>query len=273
MKIAVTGINGRLGSAIRELYPDALPLVSDITKIDDVRKELDEVKPDVVINCSAYTDVDGCQENHEKCFLVNFQGVKNVRNSFKGRMITFSTDYVFDGKTGNYSEKAVPHPLQYYGVCKDGADIFVQIYDHPGDVIVRTSGLYGSHKKIDFVQKVLNSVKSNDTVSFPTSLEGSYTNVHHLATQLLALVHMDTGIHPQIVNLVEEPILSRYELALMIADIFKLDKSLITPTKKLLPGSCPRPHHAGLNVSKAKKLGIPIFTVTDGLKIMRDEWK
>lgn len=281
-KIAVNGVKGRLGSTLMKLYPGCYPLLADITKPDEIQVEMNRVKPDIVIHCAAYTDVDGCELNSKKAYDVNMTGFSNVRRSFDGQMILVSTDYVFDGKKGNYKETRAINPINVYGNSKAGAEMAMEIFDYPDDVIVRTTILYGSKSKPDFVSKLLERYMVGKGWDIPvtTRLHGNPTHVEHLARGIMDVVNFPTQTmikafpHSQrIINIAGEEILSRYEFALEIADIFQLDKTRFIPDTATRTDPAKRPENVGLNVSLAKKLGITIKPVHEGLELMRSQWK
>ena len=270
-KIAVNGTKGRLGSTLMSLFPGCYPLLADVTKAKDVKEELDRVKPDIVIHCAAYTDVDGCENNQNKAFDVNMDGVKNVRSNFEGRMILLSTDYVFDGKKGKYKEDAKLNPINIYGMSKFGGEGVLDIWDSPDDVIVRTTILYGAQSKPDFVSKLLEKFSSTaGAIPVTNRLYGNPTNVEHLAMGIMDLLSLPKA--PRVVNIAGTDYINRYEFALMVADVFGLDKERIVPNHAPRKEGAPRPEKAGLDLSLAKKLKIRLFPAHEGLLLARQLW-
>jgi dTDP-4-dehydrorhamnose reductase len=130
---------------------------------------ISERSPEVVINAAAYTDVDGCETNRERCFAVNAGGVKNVALACRGRgirIVHFSTDYIFDGrKETPYVETDPPAPLNVYGASKLEGERFLEAFsDHW--LLIRTAWLYGQNGK-NFVKTILEksfTVKTLDVV-------------------------------------------------------------------------------------------------------------
>jgi len=118
-----------------------------ITDFLQVKKKLDDVKPDVVINTSAYHVFPKCEENPIEAMRVNFVAVKNLAILCKECgivFITYSTDYVFDGtKNEPYEEDDRPNPLQVYGISKLAGEYAVLNYYPEGSIIIRTCGVYG----------------------------------------------------------------------------------------------------------------------------------
>jgi dTDP-4-dehydrorhamnose reductase len=268
MKIAVTGARGRLGSVLVSL--GCIPLEADILSPKVLLKELDRVQPDTIIHCAAVTDVDKCENIYSnKARSVNYVGTSMVRNTFRGRIIYISTDYVFNGREGPYKETSAPDPINYYGMTKYQGEEIIKQHQNPKDVIVRTTVLYGGHKP-DFVTKVLDQLKSNYAFEVTKSVIGTPTYVVHLADALIHLCHMDWT--PQVINIAGGNLLSRYEFALMIANVWGYDPKLVLPTKSV-EGCASRPVKGGLNIYLAKKIGIPIHTAEEGLEEMKERMK
>lgn len=257
--IGVTGYKGRLGSELvkRGCHPVDLD---------------DKFLSDVIIHCAAITDVDKCErELYDKAFEVNEGLTKTLRKNFNGNVIYLSTDYIFDGASkGNYGEQSVPNPISVYGYTKLLGEGQIKYHNHPGDVIVRTTILYGSPAKPDFVTSTLDKLRSGEKFTVPYNLFGNPTYVPHLVEALMKLVEIPNP--PRIVNIAGKEILSRYEFALAIADTWGLDKNLITPIREV-PGAAMRPLKAGLKTTLAEKLGLPIYSVYDGLKAMKETYE
>jgi len=264
--IGVTGYKGRLGS---ELIKQGCVGFEGNINDEYIGKYIN--KFDVLIHCAAITDVDGCERDlYDKAFTVNEAGTKNLRRNFNGKIIYLSTDYVFDGMAkGNYGEHSIPNPISVYGYTKLLGEGQIKYRNHPGDVIVRTTILYGSPVKPDFVTNTLAKLRSGEKFTVPYNLFGNPTYVPHLAEALMKLVEIPNP--PRIVNIAGKEILSRYEFVLAIADTWGLDKSLIVPVREV-PGAAMRPLKVGLKTVLAEKLGLPIYSVYDGLKEMKETY-
>ena len=116
----------------------------EVTKEEDLRKIFTEIKPDVVINTIALHNVDYCETHQEEAFSVNAKAVgiiANLCNNFGSRLIQISTDFVFDGRQGNYSELDVPNPLNVYAKSKLEGE--VQAKKSVSYSIIRPSVVYG----------------------------------------------------------------------------------------------------------------------------------
>lgn len=265
MNIGVIGHNGRLGYELCSTYSECYPIECDISK-DNLYIT---GNPDVIINCAAYTNVDGAEtkEGRNRALAVNFRGVEHIRRAWNGRLIHISTDYVFNGKRGPYKEQTRPIPVNSYGFSKYGGEVvFLNPYKS-GDTIVRTTGLYGGKLgKHDFVRLVVDTLIEGKELEVTSDLRGNQTYVPHLAEALMNLCYVSNP--PTILHIGSKEVVSRYEFALMIATVFSLDKSLLKPVKSTeIPGwVAPRPKKGGLKTNLAKKLGIPIYSIKDGLE-------
>lgn len=268
--IGVTGYKGRLGSELVKL--GCVPAEYDVAEINSM-SFLHNLfgASDTIIHCAAVTDVDGCErELYDQAYLVNDIGTKNLCDAFNGRIIYLSTDYVFDGSTGKYGEHSIANPISVYGHSKLLGEERIRHRQHPGDVIVRTTILYGTEHKPDFVTHVLATLLAKKPITLPCNLFGNPTYTPHLAEALMKLCEIPNP--PRIVNIAGKEILSRYEFGLAIASVFDLDKSLITPVREVL-GAAMRPLKAGLKTNLAEKLGLPIYSVYDGLKAMKEQYE
>lgn len=264
--VAVTGANGRLGKALVDEYK-YIPLECDVTDLDSVKRAIGLVQPDTIIHCAAVTNVDACETDlYFRALEVNVRGTCNVRSAFEGQVIYISTDYVFDGRDGPYYEDDKPNPVCHYGFTKLWGEEEILEMDYPTDSIVRTTILYDGHKP-DFVTSVITKLARG--LIFPVTgvLIGSPTNVHHLAEGIDALVQM--SIPPRIINIVGKDVISRYEFAKRIAVEFGYPPNHVEVTMIGKTGIALRPRRAGLRTHLAQTLKIPIYSVTDGLKLIK----
>jgi len=281
MKIAVTGWKGRLGSQLVD--NDCYILDVDITDKADVYSKIKLLAPDVVINCAAITDVDGCEseDGYTKALDVNYLAVENVRcacKEYDSNLIQISTDYIFGSNNGAYSEKNRPlaqsngEPVNNYGWSKLGGEDVLLTTNIYNNLIVRTTGLYGNPDKHDFLQLIQETVGEGKELKVTKELIGNQTYIPHLAK---ALIYVTNNIeiirNNKVLNIASEDIISRYEFALAIADIFGYNKELIIPclNSEIVEWKAKRPKKAGLKTSLAKKLGVPIYTIAEGLKECR----
>jgi dTDP-4-dehydrorhamnose reductase len=291
-KILVTGANGLLGQKVTEIFKhesshtllltdlqdkaeesggfEYFPM--DLTKKDDVKEAVKNYKPDIIINCAAYTNVDGCETERELSWKVNVDAVKNLiiaARSTGSKIIQISTDYIFDGKTGNYSEQSKPNPLSYYGKSKLAAENAL-VTSGISYVIVRTMIIYGTGKNLraNFAVWLINMLSTKQPVTIVDDQFGMPTMVDDLAWGLVKIVDMEkSGIY----NICGSEYLSRYEFAVKLASIYGYDENLIKPIKTSdLNQAAERPMNSSFILLKAETdLGIKTLNVTDGLTLLK----
>ena len=196
--IAVSGYKGRLGSEL--VKRGCIPLDCDITHINSIKKAIDEVCPDIIIHCAALTDVDECERHKDKAFEINAAGTYNIKECYPdNRIIYISTDYIFDGTNGVYCERDGASPvtkLCYYGYTKLlGEEIMTG-----ADTIVRTTLLYGSPVKMDFVTSILENLECGEVFGVTKALHGTPTYIPHLAEAIMMLPLYSPM--PHIINIV-----------------------------------------------------------------------
>jgi dTDP-4-dehydrorhamnose reductase len=275
VKIGITGPNGRLGSQL--VLMGCTPLECDITKLYDIDLALVMTKPDVIINCAAFTDVDACETEvgWKRAIEVNMRGVENLRNSFSGRLIHISTDYIFNGRNGPYAETNKEYdPVNMYGSSKLGGEVALlnPEDDKKETCIVRTTGLYGATmSRDDVANMIIERLSEGRYLTMTNELMGNQTYVPHLAESIMKLAEMEWK--HKIVHIGSDEVISRYEFALMVASVFGLDKTLISfcRNKDVIGWIAPRPKKGGLKTNVAKRLRLPIYTVLDGIRRLRDD--
>ena len=191
--ILVIGANGMLGRDMMALIGPAARGVDideiDITSLESTERVIRTLKPETVINCAAYTDVDGCETNVETAMQVNGEGVAHLAMASReigARLVHVSTDYVFDGSKGSpYVEDDAPCPLGVYGESKLAGELNAGF--NPDHLIVRTQWLFGLHGK-NFVETMLRLAVEKDEIAVVDDQVGSPTWTVDLAQAVLALL-------------------------------------------------------------------------------------
>lgn len=194
--ILVVGANGMLGRDLITLLGDrgrGVDLADiDITSPESVLTVIAALKPEVVVNCAAYTDVDGCESDVETAMAVNGEGVGYLAMACRdigALLVQISTDYVFDGGKGTpYVEDDAPCPLSVYGESKLAGEMNAAFC--PEHLIVRTQWLYGLHGK-NFVETMLRLGAEKDELTVVDDQIGSPTWTVDLARSIIALI--DSG--------------------------------------------------------------------------------
>lgn len=258
MKIGITGYRGRLGSEL--VKRGCIPIKADVTNFHQLGQAIREVQPDVVIHCAAKTNVDMCETSAVSATNVNFGGTFGLTQVFTDKIVYISTDYIFDGEAGPYSEDAKPNPISIYGWSKLGGELAIKNSGNPAHLIVRTTVLFDWNSN-NFVTKVIDQLLQGKIVELPDQLYGSPTYVPHLAEAIMAAIDRDlTGI----INLGGSMVISRYIFGQEIARLLNKPVELIQPG--LIVGRAPRPRLAGLRTDKAHILRLPIYNPLDGVK-------
>jgi dTDP-4-dehydrorhamnose reductase len=246
----------------------------DITSHKEVRDLVVDVRPDVIVNCAAMTNVDACETERELAWKINASGVEYLAEAAKKQnafLAHVSSDYVFDGKNGPYAEDDRPEPLSYYGKTKLAAENAVRSVG-VRSVIARTMVLYGHAPgvKANFALWLVQSLQARQTVRIVDDQIGNPTLVDDLAYGLLRAVELEkTGIY----NIAGRDIVSRFEFAVRLARVFGLDESLITPIKTAsLKQPAARPLKSGLITLKAEvELGFKPSSIEHGLEVLKSQ--
>ncbi|GAB4314109.1 MAG: dTDP-4-dehydrorhamnose reductase [Bacteroidales bacterium] len=270
MVILVTGANGQLGRSLRALAP-GLPGYQfvftgsadlDITDSKQTKAFLSQQKFTHVINCAAYTAVDKAEEEPEKALAVNRDGVANLADACANsncRIVHISTDYVFNGTSGNpYSETDPPAPLSAYGKSKLEGEKVLQNSDVKS-TIIRTSWLYSEFRQ-NFVKTMLRLMQEREEISVVDDQIGTPTWATDLAKTILLLIGNEQEMEQkELFHFSNSGAASWYDFAWEIADLAGLDCRIRPiPTSKY-PLPAPRPHFSLMSKTKImNKLAITI---------------
>ena len=199
MKIMILGSKGSLGSELRRVFPEAIAMDRsdlDIGHHSRVEEILAELKPDVVLNAAAYTDVDAAEHNGAVAYNTNYHGVMRLVNSCDKsgtRLVHFSTDYVFDGENPNgYLESDMRNPSNVYGNSKAKGEEIVE-RSHGEHLIIRTSWLYGNKKS--FPEKIVSKARSTGLLKVIHDQIGSPTYAADLADRIPKMLDAPKGTY------------------------------------------------------------------------------
>jgi dTDP-4-dehydrorhamnose reductase len=203
-------------------------ILQDLAEIDGTVNMIEQTRPDVVIHCAAYTNVDGAEQNPEQAFRVNALGTCNLAiacSQWDVPLCAISTDFVFDGQKGEpYLEWDCPHPINTYGASKLAGEASIrEIW--PKHWIVRTSWLYGIHGSC-FPATILAKAEKESSLNVVTDQKGSPTYARDLAQALVALIQFPYyGTY----HLSNAGAVTRYEFARRILEFANLEHVAINP--------------------------------------------
>ena len=263
MKIAVTGHKGNIGS--RLVKKGYIPLDCDVTNVEQVFDTVSDVNPDVIVHCAAKTDVGWCEKNEKKAYAINVLGTSIVLESFAGRFIYLSTVHVFNGKKYfPYSEKHEPNVVNAYGATKLAGEMVTRLWDNPY-TILRISKSFDVESMIDTIDYLDGT---NDTVEFTSLIKRSFVHIDHLVEGIMYVAENDLG-GVELLHVAGKDMLSYYDFWVQAAHIFGFDAKRIIARKHEID-DYPRPFRGGLAVKKAEKLGVPLYSAIDGLKMIKE---
>ena len=278
IKVVITGSNGLLGQSLLNLLlnekenyqvfgfsrgnnrsgrTDFEYVSIDITQEKKLKTELLKIQPDFIINTAAMTQVDDCETNKKECDILNVDVVKwlkEVAEEINSHIIHISTDFIFDGKKGYYKEDDEPNPLSYYGLSKLKSEEIL-INSTINFTILRTILVFGKVYDMSrsnivlWVKQMLENKKEvtivDDQYRMPT-----YAEDLALACKL-ALDKKAKGIY----HISSNQLLSIYEIAKQIAQVFELDENLIIPiSTSTLNQTAPRPEKTGFDLTKTRSV-------------------
>jgi dTDP-4-dehydrorhamnose reductase len=244
MRVLITGANGMLGAELQPLLAAAQHEVRacshaecDITDGAAVRRVFSDAKPQVVINCAAMTDVDGCERDPQRAMLVNARGAGNVARAAEAigaRVFHISTDYVFSGSQRRaFTEPDKPNPISIYGQSKLEGERMVlyaagRVSPH---LVIRTSWLYG-RARVNFVDRVVEQARAGQPIKAVTDQVSCLTWTRPLAERIAQLVDKTAS---GILHLAGSGECTRYEIAQYI--VSKLDAASLPKPAELVPSS------------------------------------
>ena len=293
MKILITGSNGQLGNELQKIVSTGKAEIGsvseeiknaevfamdvdtlDITNLEQVKKVLNEVKPDVVINCAAATNVDGCEANQDLAFKINSLGPRNlamVAEELGAKIVQVSTDYVFSGVgEAPLKECDLVAPVSVYGKTKLLGEEYVREFSSKY-YIVRTAWLYG-YVGHNFVYTMMKLGKDRDTLNVVNDQLGNPTHANDLAYHILKLIQTEEyGVY----HCTGKGECSWYNFA---SEIMKLSgrNCTVNPCtseeyKSMYPNSADRPAYSSLdNMMLRCTIGDEMRDWKDALKTFMD---
>lgn len=291
-RILITGANGMLGQRAVKFYRSienvqllgtsvedapvfdgADYIKCDISDREAIKKVISGFCPDFIINTAAFTNVDKSESEKESAWKINVKGVEYLAEGARiidAHLVHISSDYIFDGKSGPYSETDKPNPLGYYGRTKLASENALKISGCINTVL-RTNVLYGvADSRPDFVRWIVSSVRNGSPVNIVTDQVNNPTFIDDLVQAINRIVEFrKQGIY----HIGGREFLSRFEFTEIIADFFELDKKLINPIlTEELNQPAQRPLKSGLLTLKAEtELGYRPHSIGETLALMKRE--
>lgn len=273
MKVLVFGARGMLGKdLVPALSVKHQVLARDIEDLDiadqqRVQKEIETLRPQVVVNAAAYTDVDGCEAKRGLAFSVNAEGARNIAAgcaASNARMIHLSTDYVFDGtSSAPYREEDPPHPLNVYGASKlQGERQIREVLEN--HLIIRTEWLFGRHGK-NFVDTILRLAAQQEELRVVNDQRGAPTFTKDLSWAIEKLLEKEVK---GILHITNSGSCTWYEFARQILIEKKIDHVSIVPiSSAALTRPAKRPANSVLDFHRFENLlGQKMRTWEEALK-------
>lgn len=283
--ILITGSGGLLGSACYNYFSNKVKVSSislnpakqknffqcDLTKEKEAKKAFAEINPDIVIHCAAIKDINFCEKERKKCYDANvaatslLASLAKENNSF---FIYISTDYVFSGERGMYTEDDKPNPMLYYGVAKAQSEETVK---KAKGTICRSSGFYSwNSRRPTFVEFVVSELRQHKRLELFDDSFNSPTYLGNMCQMLEKVIELKKKA---IFHTAGSERINRYNFGLKIANAFKLDTSLIVAGKMPEEHKL-RPKDVSLSIIKTQKvLKIPFLSIDEGLSQLKKDFK
>ncbi|MCU0338664.1 MAG: SDR family oxidoreductase [Spirosomaceae bacterium] len=295
-KILVTGANGLLGQKLIELLvkqPNVQPIATargqnrlpftegyeyhsmDITDRAQVEEVLAATRPDAVIHGAAMTNVDQCEFEKDNCWAQNVTATEYIVNACRQHDIFLchvSTDFIFDGTAGPYTEEAEANPLSFYGWSKYAAEKLVRHSDIRW-AIARTVLVYGiayDMSRSNIILWVKKSLEEDKNIKVVTDQWRTPTLAEDLAMGCFLIANQEAA---GIFNISGKDFLTPYEMAIKTADYFGLDKSLIAQADgNSFTQPAKRPPRTGFVLDKAQQtLGYAPHSFDEGIAILASQ--
>ena len=274
-KILITGGDGQLGRSFSSNYQEKYNILSlgrdslDITNEEQISKVIKEFQPSIILNCAAMTDVDNAERNPTLANKINSLSIKKVLELFNGLFIQISTDYVFDGKDGPFTENALTNPINSYGKSKLAGEKIIQENSNNW-IIVRTNVLFDMNSQASFVSWVISSLKINKKINVVDDQINNPVFTDDLSNMIDMFINKDMrGIY----HVGSDTLCSRYEFAQMIGRTWNLNIDNIYPIKthslkkKIKTYIADRPMKSGL----ISNFDLPTISLKKSLKKIRDK--
>lgn len=284
MRVFIVGASGFIGSILHDCFSREHEVygsfysnpVEGLVRLDmrDRRtagKIIASLRPDAIILPASNPNVEYCEEHPTETWQVNVKGSENLIESARdigAKFVFFSSDYVFDGTEGPYSEDDTPNPINEYGKQKLAVEKLIKgsLEDY---LVVRVTVVYGWEKRgKNYVMRIIKNLKYGIPMKIPYDQIGSPTYANNMVHVVKELVESErTGIY----HVAGNDLMDRYAFAKNVANVFELDDSFLIPVATdELGQKARRPLRAGLKITKVQKdVSIHLMGVKEGLKEMK----
>lgn len=277
-KVLITGANGYIGSYLKNALKDQFHIVTtdmqdsvikdyfpcDLLDKSSVAGLINKISPEVIVHCAGTKDLFGCERDPDLAYKINVDTTKNLidsLNSEKTHFVFLSSDYVFKGDKGRYSEGDIPEPGTLYGKTKLMCEEYIQGLRNY--TICRTANVYGEGSK--FFSFILNSLKKNKAIEVYHDSYFSPTYIGNLSDIIGAVIRKNIR---GILHTAGKERIDRYNFAVKIAKCFNHDTKLVKSASK--PKNSPIADDSSLCVSMSEdKVGIKFTGIDEGLKFIR----
>ncbi len=265
MKIAILGANGQLAFDLKRALAahDLIPFTRtdfDVTDAEAMRRNLTEARPEVILNTTAFHQVDVCESRPDEAFGVNAVAVfriSAIAADLDATLVHISTDYVFDGEAREpYREDSPTCPISAYANSKLAGEFFVRSIP-PKHFLIRTCGLYGvagsAGKGGNFVETMIRKAKAGDDIRVVSDQIVGPTSTAELASQIAVLLETD---HYGLFHVSSEGSCSWYDFARAIFELTGIEASLEPTTKKFHKTPAARPAYSVMENARLRALDL-----------------
>ncbi|MFD1316952.1 SDR family oxidoreductase [Namhaeicola litoreus] len=293
-RILVTGSNGLLGqNLVKFLVKHRFEVIAlsrgenklkkyegfnyidvNLEEFEKIKELIENLKPNVIVHTAAMTNVDQCELEQKSCFTANVEVVENLVKCCQTNdihLIHLSTDFIFDGIKGFYKEKDKPNPVNYYGLSKLKSEELI-LKSTIKYTILRTILVYGltEELKSNIVFWVKNNLENGKDIHVVTDQYRMPTHVNDLVFACHeAIIREVCGVY----HISSSELLSIFEVANLVADVFELDKKFIHPIQSCdlnLPAK--RPEKTGFDLTLSiRELNFTPRTFLEGLQLFKNQ--
>lgn len=292
MRILVTGANGLVGkklvkqlvasgkhevyaTSLKKMQLDGAQTFTSNLQNADINNLVEQLKLETIIHCAALSSPDACEVDRFVCKKMNIEVTSRIASAcrdYSVHLVFLSTDFIFDGIKGNYTEEDAINPISYYGESKMESENLLKTMGIP-HAVVRTSLVYGYDEKLsrpNILTRVVQNLGKQQKYRVPTDQIRTPTLAEDLAKGIEAIVdNKKEGLY----NISGGDIISVADFANQVAKVFNLDESLLQRvTTKELSEPAPRPLNSSLIIEKARReLNYTPTQIIEGIKIVKSQ--